>query len=186
MLALSTVRSCSVRWLTCYDYGNFFRVWFAFGEFKVVNIDANAFVTNKVGKKKTIQVVILGKDIWGHYQIKLAWSGQGDFMGTYHNMFCWTPYRFWCRLWVLNREFLHSACYSKTHLLAHYDNYVVRGSMTEEKFSVFYLKNGRLIALETINDNKSFSVGMKLIKNQVSIPEKALENKESDLRNWLN
>ena len=67
-----------------------------------------------------------------------------------------------------------------------YDNYVVRGSMAEEKFSVFYLKNRRLIALEAINDNKSFSVGMKLIKNQVSIPEKALENKESDLRNWLN
>ncbi len=40
-----------------------FRVQFAFGEFKVVNIDANASVTNKVEKKKTIQVVILGKEI---------------------------------------------------------------------------------------------------------------------------
>ena len=66
-----------------------------------------------------------------------------------------------------------------------YDNYVIRGSMAEEKFSVFYLKNGRLIALETINDNKSFSIGIKLIKNQVSITEKALEDKELDLRNWV-
>jgi 3-phenylpropionate/trans-cinnamate dioxygenase ferredoxin reductase subunit len=66
-----------------------------------------------------------------------------------------------------------------------YEHYVVRGNMTEEKFSVFYLKNGRLIALETVNDNKSFSVGKKLIKNQVSVPIEALEDKESDLRNWL-
>ena len=66
-----------------------------------------------------------------------------------------------------------------------YDNYVVRGNVAEEKFSVFYLKNGRLIALETVNDNKSFSVGKKLIKNQVSVPIKDLEDKESDLRNWL-
>ena len=40
-----------------------FIVWFAFGEFKVVNIDANNIGTNKVAKKKTIQVVILGKEI---------------------------------------------------------------------------------------------------------------------------
>ena len=66
-----------------------------------------------------------------------------------------------------------------------YDNYVLRGDVTEKKFSVFYVKNGRLIALETINDNKLFSVGKKLIKNQASIPIKELEDKESDLRSWL-
>jgi len=67
-----------------------------------------------------------------------------------------------------------------------YENYLIRGNMDKEKFSVFYLKNGRVIALETVNDNKSFSVGIKLIKNQVRVPMEALEDKESNLRNWLN
>jgi 3-phenylpropionate/trans-cinnamate dioxygenase ferredoxin reductase component len=66
-----------------------------------------------------------------------------------------------------------------------YENYIIRGNMAEKKFSVFYLKKGRLIALETVNDNKSFSIGIKLIQNQVKIPIEGLEDKESDLRNWL-
>jgi len=68
---------------------------------------------------------------------------------------------------------------------AGYENYVVRGNIAEKKFSVFYLKKERVIALETVNDNKSFSVGMKLIKNQASVPIEDLEDKKSDLRNWL-
>jgi len=66
-----------------------------------------------------------------------------------------------------------------------YENYVVRGNMAEEKFSVFYLKEGRLIATETINDIKSFSVGKKLIKNRISIPLEALEDQDSDLKNFF-
>jgi len=66
-----------------------------------------------------------------------------------------------------------------------YENYVVRGNMAEEKFSVFYLKKGRLIAIETINDNKSFSLGKKLIKNQTNIPLEILEDQDSDLKNLL-
>ena len=66
-----------------------------------------------------------------------------------------------------------------------YENYVVRGKISEEKFSVFYLKEERLIAIETINDNKSFSVGKKLIKNQTSIPLDVLEDQNSDLKSFL-
>ena len=68
---------------------------------------------------------------------------------------------------------------------AGYENYVVRGNISEEKFSVFYLKEGHLIAIETINDNKSFSVGKKLIKNQTSIPLDVLEDQNSDLKSFL-
>jgi 3-phenylpropionate/trans-cinnamate dioxygenase ferredoxin reductase subunit len=68
---------------------------------------------------------------------------------------------------------------------AGYENYVVRGNISEEKFSVFYLKEERLIAIETINDNKSFSVGKKLIKNQTSIPLDVLEDQNSDLKSFL-
>jgi len=68
---------------------------------------------------------------------------------------------------------------------AGYENYVVRGNLDEEKFSVFYLKEGRLIAIETINDNRSFSVGKKLIKNQISIPLGTLEDQNIDLNSFL-
>ena len=68
---------------------------------------------------------------------------------------------------------------------AGYDNYVVRGNISEEKFSVFYWQEGCLIAIETINDNKSFSVGKKLIKNQIKIPLETLEDQDSDLKNFL-
>ena len=68
---------------------------------------------------------------------------------------------------------------------AGYENYVDRGNISEEKFSVFYQKEGRLIAIETINDIKSFSVGKKLIKNQIKIPLEALEDQDSDLKNFL-
>ena len=66
-----------------------------------------------------------------------------------------------------------------------YENYVVRGNISEEKFSVFYLKEERLIAIETINDNKSFSVGKKLIQNQTSIPLDVLEDQNADLKSFL-
>ena len=66
-----------------------------------------------------------------------------------------------------------------------YENYVIRGNMDEEKFSVFYINNGRLIAVEAINDNKSFVIGKKLIKNQIIVPITALKDKESNLRSWL-
>tara|TARA_B100001123_G_C15192129_1_gene979829 strand:- start:67 stop:1281 length:1215 start_codon:yes stop_codon:yes gene_type:complete len=66
-----------------------------------------------------------------------------------------------------------------------YENYVVRGNIAEEKFSVFYLKEDRIIAIETINDNKSFALGKKLIKNQTNIPLNALEDQDSDLKSFL-
>ena len=68
---------------------------------------------------------------------------------------------------------------------AGYENYVLRGNVAEEKFSVFYLKKGRLIALETVNDNKAFSVGKKLINNQIIIPLEVLEDEDSDLKSFL-
>ena len=68
---------------------------------------------------------------------------------------------------------------------AGYENYVVRRNISEEKFSVFYLKEERLIAIETINDNKSFSVSKKLIKNQTRIPLDVLEDQNSDLKSFL-
>ena len=65
-----------------------------------------------------------------------------------------------------------------------YENYVVRGKIDEEKFSVFYMKEDRIIAVETINDNKSFAVSKKLIKNKISIPVDVIKDKDSDLKKF--
>ncbi len=48
-------------------------------------------------------------------------------------------------------------------LLAGYDDYVVRGDAASDKFSVFYLKQGRLIAMDAINSPADFMVSKKLI-----------------------
>ena len=66
-----------------------------------------------------------------------------------------------------------------------YDNYVVRGNVSEKRFSVFYLKAELIIAVESVNDNKSFSIGKKLIKKRISIPIETLEDKQSDLKHFL-
>ena len=66
-----------------------------------------------------------------------------------------------------------------------YENYVVRGSIDKEKFSVFYMKEDRIIAVETINDNKSFALGRNLIKNKLKIPLEAIEDRRSNLKDWL-
>ena len=65
-----------------------------------------------------------------------------------------------------------------------YENYVVRGNIDEKKFSVFYMKEDQIIAVETINDNKSFAVSKKLIKNKISIPLDVIKDKYSDLKNF--
>ena len=44
-----------------------------------------------------------------------------------------------------------------------YDQTVMRGSVKNEKFAIFYLKNKRLIAADTINNPKDFSLAKKLI-----------------------
>ena len=44
-----------------------------------------------------------------------------------------------------------------------YDESIVSGDPKNEKFSIFYLKNNTLIAVEAINDLKSFQKGKKLI-----------------------
>lgn len=48
-------------------------------------------------------------------------------------------------------------------LLEGFDNLVVRGDPAARKFSVWYLKNGKALAVDAINDPASFAAGKKLI-----------------------
>ena len=71
---------------------------------------------------------------------------------------------------------LQIAGISKDH-----DQRVIRGLPEEEKFSVFYQKENRLIAVDAINSPKEFMVGKKWIAMQAKIPFELVQNRDIDL-----
>ena len=64
----------------------------------------------------------------------------------------------------------------------HHDQYAVRGFPEKEKFSVFYLKDSRLIAIDAINSPREFIVGKKLIARQSEVPLELISNMDLDLK----
>ena len=66
-----------------------------------------------------------------------------------------------------------------------HDQYVIRGNIKEEKFSVFYLRKKKLIAVEAINDNKSFVKGKKLIALKPQIKTNLINNEDIDIKDWI-
>ena len=66
-----------------------------------------------------------------------------------------------------------------------HDQYIIRGSMEEEKFTVFYLQKKKIIAVDTINNLKEFLNGKKLIAMGAEIPPEILQNKDTDLKEWI-
>ena len=66
-----------------------------------------------------------------------------------------------------------------------YEDRIVRGNISDGKFSVFYQKEGYVIAMESINDTKSFSAGKKIIKNKIYITSKVLKDKNVDLKSFI-
>jgi 3-phenylpropionate/trans-cinnamate dioxygenase ferredoxin reductase subunit len=75
---------------------------------------------------------------------------------------------------------LQIAGISKNH-----DQYVVRGDIEEEKFTVFYLKKKKIIAVDTINNLKEFFNGKKLIAMGAEIPLEVLQNKNTNLKELI-
>ena len=66
-----------------------------------------------------------------------------------------------------------------------HDQYIIRGSMEEEKFTVFYLQKKKIIAVDTINNLKEFLNGKKLIAMDAEIPPEVLQNKDTNLKEWI-
>ena len=64
----------------------------------------------------------------------------------------------------------------------HYDHHVVRGLPEKEKFSVFYQKDNRLIAIDAINSQKEFMFGKKLIERQSEISLELISNMDINLK----
>jgi len=65
------------------------------------------------------------------------------------------------------------------------NDFIVRGDIELERFSIFHLKDKKIIAVEAINDNKSFIAGKKLIQKSLEPPKKILENTNLDINNWV-
>ena len=65
------------------------------------------------------------------------------------------------------------------------DQTVTRGNKDDRKFSVCHFKENRLMAVECINDQKTFMQGKKLIEAGGKITPEAAKNYKTDLKDWL-
>lgn len=65
------------------------------------------------------------------------------------------------------------------------DARVVRGTPGERKLAVWYLKEGRLLAVDTMNDPPSFLIGKKLIAAKSTPDPKILADSAADLKSLL-
>ena len=63
-----------------------------------------------------------------------------------------------------------------------FDASVVRGDPAENKFSVIYLKEGRVIALDCVNNTKDYVQGRKLVTERAEIDPELLVDSEVQLK----
>ena len=66
-----------------------------------------------------------------------------------------------------------------------HDATVLRGDPAERKFSVIYLKEGRIIALDCVNNVKDYVQGRKLIEAHAEIAPELLADAETPLKSLL-
>ena len=56
--------------------------------------------------------------------------------------------------------------------------------MDDFKFSACHFKDNKLIAVECVNDQKTFMLGKKLIETESSITPEAMEITLTNLKDW--
>ena len=66
-----------------------------------------------------------------------------------------------------------------------YDAAVLRGDPAERKFSVVYLKEGRVIALDCVNNTRDYAQGRKLVEARSTVDPAQLANIEIPLKDML-
>ena len=70
-------------------------------------------------------------------------------------------------------------------LLTDYDEAIVRGDSNSRKFSVFYLREGRLIAMDAINSPAEFMVSKKLVTAKCTPDRERLANPDVSIKEFL-
>ena len=66
-----------------------------------------------------------------------------------------------------------------------YDTTVLRGDPAERSFSVIYLRDGVVIAVDAVNRTKDYAQGGKLVKNRVQVDPEVLMNTEVPLKEMM-
>ena len=66
-----------------------------------------------------------------------------------------------------------------------HDEVVTRGSIEGGSFMLFYLKKGKLIAADSVNNPKEFLISKKLVANKIKISSDVLCDQSVDLKNLL-
>ena len=67
-------------------------------------------------------------------------------------------------------------------LNSEYDNYIIRGNIVENKFSVFYFKSGLMIASDCVNSAQEHMMSRRFISEKVKIDFDRLQNKEIPIK----
>ena len=62
---------------------------------------------------------------------------------------------------------------------------MLRGDSADRKFSVIYLKEGRVIALDCVNSTKDYVQGRKLVEARAEIEPELLADTETPLKEML-
>lgn len=70
-------------------------------------------------------------------------------------------------------------------LALEYDTVVVRGPAANTGFAVYYLRGGRVIAVDAVNSPRDFLNGKKLVAARVSIPPGIIADPGADLSRFL-
>jgi len=65
------------------------------------------------------------------------------------------------------------------------DRTFIRGDVAAKKFSVWYFANGRLLAVDAVNDPAAFAASKKLIAARIPVDAKKLADPESDLKSLV-
>ena len=66
-----------------------------------------------------------------------------------------------------------------------HDATVLRGDPAERSFSVIYLKEGRVIALDCVNRTKDYAQGRRLVEQRAIIVPELLLDTETELKAML-
>lgn len=66
-----------------------------------------------------------------------------------------------------------------------YDNVVIRGSMAADNFAAFYLKDGVVIALDTVNRPQDFMIGKKMVAARLKVDPAILADESSLLKSLV-
>ena len=65
------------------------------------------------------------------------------------------------------------------------DKNIIRGSIDQEKFSIFHIKNKKVICVESINKPRDFMIGKKLIASEQNISLEKISNEKFELKKFL-